>query len=184
MSKKEKTKQKIIDAFWSLYETTRIEKITVKDICIKANINRSTFYEYFSDVYLVLETIEDSLIPNQTNLPNFELLHQGKSFDIETQLAYFKRNKKYLKVLLSENGNPAFRFKVINTIKPIVLSMLSDKEKPENFEYILEYVLWGMIGIMAYHINNENITDEESVLNTIIKISEKILDFKQIISND
>ncbi len=175
MSRKEQTKQKIIDAFWSLYETTRIEKITVKDVCIKANINRSTFYEYFSDVYLVLQTIEDTLIPNEATLPNFDSLNSEASLDIKSQLAYFKSNKKYLKVLLSENGNPAFRFRVINSIRPIILEMMKDKEKPENFEYILEYTLWGMIGVLSYYISNENQASEESVIKTIMKMSENIL---------
>ncbi len=89
MSKKEKTKQRIIDAFWSLYESTRIEKITVKEICTKANINRSTFYEYFSDAYMLLETIEDSLIPTATTLPNFNSASGRNNLDVEAHLNYF-----------------------------------------------------------------------------------------------
>jgi len=49
------TKQNIVDAFWELYCEKRIEKITIKDITIKAGYNRSTFYEYFNDSYEVLE---------------------------------------------------------------------------------------------------------------------------------
>jgi AcrR family transcriptional regulator len=51
------TRQNLIDAFWSLYCEKRIEKITVKEITIKAGYNRGTFYEYFVDVYDVFETI-------------------------------------------------------------------------------------------------------------------------------
>lgn len=45
------------------------EKITVKDITNKAGYNRGTFYEYFTDVYDVLNYIEDSLIPTLEELP-------------------------------------------------------------------------------------------------------------------
>ncbi len=79
------------------------------------------------------------------------------------------------KVLLSENGNPAFRFKVINTIRPIILASMEGKEKPENFEYILEYTLWGMIGVLSYHMNSVISTDEKSIIETIKGLSEKLL---------
>ena len=51
-----------MDAFWSLYRDKPIEKITVKAICEKAGCNRSTFYEYYTDSYSVLEDIEEELL--------------------------------------------------------------------------------------------------------------------------
>lgn len=170
-SKKEQTKQKIIDAFWELYETTRIEKITIKEICYGAHINRSTFYEYFSDVYEVLETIENSLIPNEKTIPVFNESITHDSLMVKKQLEFFDKNKKYLRVLLSETGNPSFRFKIRNTIKPIVLSLVKESERPENFEYILEYSIWGMIGVLHYHINRDEPCDEQAILQTIQKLS-------------
>ena len=55
---REATSRAIMDAFWSLYRDLPIEKITVKAICEKAGCNRSTFYEYYTDSYSVLEAIE------------------------------------------------------------------------------------------------------------------------------
>ncbi|QNO15346.1 TetR/AcrR family transcriptional regulator [Alkalicella caledoniensis] len=63
------TKQNLMDAFWNLYCEKRIEKITVKEITNKAGYNRGTFYEYFTDVYNVLDEIENSLIPSLDELP-------------------------------------------------------------------------------------------------------------------
>ena len=56
---REATSRAIMDAFWSLYRDLPIEKITVKAICEKAGCNRSTFYEYYTDSYSVLEAIEE-----------------------------------------------------------------------------------------------------------------------------
>ena len=68
------TKQNIMDAFWSLYCEKRIEKITVRDITNEAGYNRGTFYEYFSDVYNVLEQIENTLIPSLDACHRFQHL--------------------------------------------------------------------------------------------------------------
>ena len=56
------TKQKIIDTFCELYIDKPIEKISIKEITNKANCNRSTFYQYFSDIYELLTSIEDELL--------------------------------------------------------------------------------------------------------------------------
>lgn len=57
-----KTKQKIIKAFWNLYREKSIDKITVKDITDTCKIHRATFYLHFSDVYAVLEQMEEELL--------------------------------------------------------------------------------------------------------------------------
>jgi len=52
------TKENLIEAFWQIYCEKGLGKITVKEITAKAGYNRSTFYEYFTDVYDVLDQIE------------------------------------------------------------------------------------------------------------------------------
>ena len=59
---REFTRQAIMDAFWALYRERPIEKISVKEVCDRAGYNRSTFYEYFTDTYSVLEAIEEDLL--------------------------------------------------------------------------------------------------------------------------
>lgn len=53
-----KTKNAIIQAFWSLYLQRDISKITVKDITEDTGIHRATFYLYFDSVYAVLDWIK------------------------------------------------------------------------------------------------------------------------------
>lgn len=45
----------ILDVFTRLLEEKDLQKITIKEICEEAHINRSTFYNHFEDVYGVLE---------------------------------------------------------------------------------------------------------------------------------
>lgn len=57
----QKTKTKLRETFWQLYQEKPIEKISVREIIEKAHYNRSTFYEYYPDIYAVLEEIEEEL---------------------------------------------------------------------------------------------------------------------------
>lgn len=51
-----RTKNTIIDAFWLLLEEKPYNKITVKDIVDRCQMNRNTFYYHFHDIPELLET--------------------------------------------------------------------------------------------------------------------------------
>lgn len=52
----------ILNAFVELLQETDFDKITVRTLCQRADIARSTFYMHFSDIYEVIQTLEDGLI--------------------------------------------------------------------------------------------------------------------------
>ena len=51
------TKELIYKTFLELLRQKPFDKITVRDIVEKANVNRNTFYYYYSDMYEMLEEI-------------------------------------------------------------------------------------------------------------------------------
>ena len=58
----EKTRQAFIDVFCELYSKKPIEKISVQEIANNSGYNRSTFYQYFSDIYELLDFVETGLL--------------------------------------------------------------------------------------------------------------------------
>ena len=52
-----KTRQQIIEAFITLLHQKSLEKIKIADITNQAQINRATFYNYFTDKYHLLDMI-------------------------------------------------------------------------------------------------------------------------------
>jgi AcrR family transcriptional regulator len=163
------TKQNISDAFWTLYCEKRIEKITVKEITDKAGYNRGTFYEYFSDVYDVLDEIESKLIPSLNELPPVSTPSGSVGMPIEAFLTLWEQNAKYYSVLLGDKGDPAFASKLKNSIKPTVMKALKDKPDidKEDMEYILEYTLSAMIGVMSYWFRKEGTSSRDHLFKLI-----------------
>lgn len=161
------TKQDLIDAFWYFYCNKRIEKITIKEITLKAGYNRSTFYEYFIDIYDVLEQIESSLIPNINELPPTTILNKNFEIPIDVFLKLYEKNEKYYSVLLGDNGDPAFSSKLKNSIKPMLKETLVTKVKLNDveFDFILEYILSSMISVMSYWLKNNKILSAEKLIS-------------------
>ena len=49
-------------SFLELLEQKPVNKISVKEVCERAELNRATFYTHFNDCYDLLECIENDLI--------------------------------------------------------------------------------------------------------------------------
>ncbi len=104
----EQTRKNIIAAFCRLYEEKPIEKISVKEVIALAGYNRSTFYEYFTDIYALLEFIEDDVI----DYIKVGLNNRTKSqTDLLTLLA---AKEDYLKVLMGTYGCIHFQDRLKN----------------------------------------------------------------------
>ncbi|KOY13106.1 TetR/AcrR family transcriptional regulator [Paenibacillus xylanivorans] len=91
----EKTRQTFIDVFCELYSQKPIEKISVQEIAKKAGYNRSTFYQYFTDIYELLNFVETDLLKYiKEELANKEL----STHTVQNALHCLEK-KEYLSVL-------------------------------------------------------------------------------------
>ena len=56
------TQRVIKESFLRLLMKKPVNKITVKEVCESAEINRATFYKHYSDCFALLEAIEQELL--------------------------------------------------------------------------------------------------------------------------
>lgn len=159
------TRQNIMDAFWALYCEKRIEKITVKEIMEKAGYNRGTFYKYFSDPYDVLDQIENSLLPELSEMPPLVMENNFDVLPIDSFVKLYSNSSKYYTVLLGNHGDPSFAGKIKSGIKAKIVEQLGAeiKDIPE-IDYTLEYMLSAMIGILTYWFLNEENMEKEKLI--------------------
>ena len=57
-----KTKTAIINAFLSLRSKKPLEKITIKELCEQAMINKSTFYSHYGDIYELSDMLDTEVV--------------------------------------------------------------------------------------------------------------------------
>jgi AcrR family transcriptional regulator len=144
------TRAKLMSAFWELYKSKSITKITVRDITDKAGLYRSTFYLYFTDVYDVLEQLENDVVQSWEN----EIVQQVKSYTFEELIdaiaTFYEVKGEYVSVLLDTSGNPRILQKFRDALKPRVREILTFSPTDLEFEFIFEFYLRGMLGILTH----------------------------------
>ncbi|MBO5430064.1 MAG: TetR/AcrR family transcriptional regulator, partial [Peptococcaceae bacterium] len=125
------TKTDLIEAFWQLYKEMPINKITVKDITNRAGYYRSTFYNYFDDVYAVLNDIEASVLQDWEDILSTAfhekykvLIYKDIQIIINLIIPFYEKNGEYIAVLLSPNGDPTFQKKIKSTLRQKLFVLL------------------------------------------------------------
>ncbi|KWX79063.1 DNA-binding transcriptional repressor AcrR [compost metagenome] len=133
----EKTRQNFIDVFCELYSQKPIEKISIQEIANKAGYNRSTFYQYFTDIYELLDFVENDLLSYiKEELANKEL----STYTVQNAL-HCLENREYLTVLnalLGDHGSIRF----LERLKREITLGRLDLNFPQNHSitpYLIEF---------------------------------------------
>ena len=154
------TKEKIKNAFFELYDTKKIERISIKEITEKAQLNRGTFYVYYKDIYDLLEKTEKELIEElivKIRGIITTILRDEEIDPVLPPLEFYQRYSNILRILLGNNGDPNF----IHDLKTIIKKTLREifqKEKIapiEHMEYVMEYISSAQIGIISYWLQRD-----------------------------
>ncbi len=146
------TQSNFQEAFWSLYEKQSIDKITVKDICNIAGYNRSTFYQYYLDVYDVLRKFEDQFLGFVGEFV-LQLVEQASTMDAsqtnESVFEMLAQNNRYITVLLGPHGDAEFMQKIVETLKPIWIKYFFRTERytPAEVDLLMEHYISGLLSM-------------------------------------
>ena len=125
------TKKMIRETFLDLLKEKPLSKITVKEICEKAQINRGTFYKHYYDTYDLMEQLEDEAIDNFEQLLCSDLT--DKSMDLLVIILNTLQNYRELfRTLNGTTGKTAFTAKLTNRCMKYIFPLHSDSLSPDS----------------------------------------------------
>ena len=153
------TRARIVDAFWELYTRNRIEKITVRAIAEKAQIHRSTFYEYFTDIYALLDACETELIDFLIT----EYAEKYLTHPIENLTSLYPIASSILKdhivkfyLLLGPNGDPSFPFRLQTVIRPYFIRASSLDPDDRYLDLKMTMIFNNLLSLLNYWYEHQD----------------------------
>lgn len=171
------------EAFIALLDQKDFDFITVKEICEKAGVNRSTFYLHY-------ETVEDLLqesigyINNKcfqrfkfkdmaikiSSCPIEDLIFLTPEFIIP-YLEFVKENKTIFKTSVEKadtlKADKTFENMCNNIISPILMRF---NYKKDEIRYITSFYINGLIAVVMEWIKNNCRDDIQKIMDIIIKV--------------
>jgi AcrR family transcriptional regulator len=161
-----RTKRLIRDALTELMEEKGFEGITVRDLSVKAEINRGTFYLHYHDKYDLLEQSEAEILNeiekmtleiNPTDFMNFNSENEPFPFIIKL-FELFHENSSFMKVILGPKGDASFQGKLRDIIKKTFFQNVISKIKSENLlvpvDYLFAYVSSAHLGVIQHWLES------------------------------
>lgn len=166
------TKMVIRESFIALLKEKPLSKITVKEICAGADINRATFYAHYTDPYALLHEIEESLICDiRTYLS--ERAEDTEADDVAMLrqiLQYIRANADMCAVLLSDYSDAYFQ----QLLRELVLHELNLRANSafseEDGSFILTFVLTGFVGILRQWLDSGMTKSVQELAQLMIRL--------------
>ena len=169
------TRSALREALIDLILEKPLVSITVKDICARADINRSTFYLHFKDVTDILRTTEDEIIEHTpTHERKFRDLQEIEGFFIDflEQIRNNPRIMKVIQVLCSEQGDPYFVRKLQTMTYEAFLDGWDMHMMPEMSEQrkllVFSYTISGMVSMLSTWATRAQDTPTEQVVSLLM----------------
>lgn len=101
--RKKESRERIMKVFVNELQTRDVKDISVTDICKLADINRSTFYANFIDVYDLVEQINKSMLEMFMDIYKEEVAIQKHSYDFLKLFKHIKENQLFYKTFFKLN---------------------------------------------------------------------------------
>ena len=171
-----RTKKLLTDAFLELLSSKKLNEITIKELCDKADINRGTFYLHYQDIYDLKQQIETELyeelaklifpITTMKDLDSYQLF-----YDLFT---FTKRNERLFTTLLGPNGDISFLTDLKTLFKQYYLSPILEEQYrsyAKNIEYAYDFVSAGFAELVTRWL----IAEQPDSIEDMAKLTSKMV---------
>lgn len=160
-----------------LKEKGSVAKISVRELCDRAELNRSTFYAHYQEPNDLLIEIETELL----DATEEHLKKIGAENDIGAHkyilsfLQYIRQNDKPFRALLIDSTDPEFRSRFMQQSIIQFVDNLRIELPKELEQYIFSYILNGNTGIIIQWIRSDYAADENEIVNLLFSINHSAL---------
>lgn len=167
------TQRALQDALIELLTDKPLSRITVRELCEKADVNRSTFYAHYRDTASLLHDIEEDAIDwvrgtLQQLLEQPDVESVGRV--IEHICQYIADNRSHLRVLMSTKADLGFQQRLLGLIygrNDVVAQLQPQGVSPEEAEMRVRFAVSGSVGLLQYWLSTDLEASPEAVARTI-----------------
>lgn len=162
--KRKDSQTKIKKVFIKLLQEKELDKISVSEIVKEANINRSTFYSNYLDIYDLANKLKKEMYHNILSLYKEEANSHKHSYNFLILFKHIKENQEYYKTFFK------LKFDFSNYYD---LSLLNDEalkyyNSIQNIDYHIAFFEAGMSAIIRKWLFNGCIETPEEI-NEILR---------------
>lgn len=167
------TQRMIKESFLSLLKEKPINKITVKEVCELAELNRATFYSHYSDCFALMESIEQELLnafgQSLCLIDGFDV-----SALISALYAMVEQHGDACRILIFDGASPTVLGKMIDLAKESSIAAWRQQlchATDEELEMLYTHLSNGLMNVVVGGYDKYSRDEVISFVNRIVKSS-------------
>jgi AcrR family transcriptional regulator len=168
------TKRLLYEALLKMLKTHNINKISIRELCQIAGINRTTFYNHYGSQYDVLNDIAAEYIQS-TSFTVINDLAAGKNINecLTKVLQYIKDNLEFAKLVLNLDNYDLITHITISLpqFEHMVIKHLPEDLDLEEKKAIASYVQYGTVRLLKEWILSDCLKSPEEEVKLILYIA-------------
>jgi AcrR family transcriptional regulator len=158
------TRKVLQDSLIALMKEKSILNITIREICDRSGVSRSTFYTYYKDQYDLLRQLEEQAsLEAEKILRRYTRTGQKPGGEVtaimQDLLQYVVNNSNSIQVLLSENGDTSYQKKyfkhAIKQIQQAVEAIGIKQPDKRAAKYGSVFIVGGAIILVQEWLKND-----------------------------
>lgn len=169
------TKELIHRALIELVKKQEIHKISIRELCNLAGINRTTFYNHYGSQYDVLSEIRDDYISDIASAIESADPSSRESVlrRVTLVLEYVANNLDISKLLIQNNIDETFvqRLFSLPKIEDLLSESLSNLADPEDEKAVVSFVVYGSYKLIQDWIAQGERSEPETMARRILTLA-------------
>jgi len=147
-----------------------IYHISIRDLCKKADVNRTTFYKHYGSQFELLSDMENDML--QYIDKALSQNEEEQEILIKNACEYLEENIEFIKIIVNNNVDSSFPRKLFElpSIKRIAKKWLPDYESEAEFEYLYTFLTYGICHAICVWVRKKERESPEMLANMINKL--------------
>ncbi len=173
-----RTRANLEDGLLALMEQKSINNITVRELTECVDVNRSTFYLHYTDIYDMVSKIEDEMINSFYEALDLDKSERSTEEDVyhfmENAIVKLQENRRKLLILCGENGDHTFieRLAELTYRQAHVWfkSILGESSDVNQVELAVSFFCSGCVALLDKWLRSENPINPKTVLKLMFQL--------------
>ena len=149
------TKRMLKDAMTEMLRETDIYHVSIRELCQRADVNRTTFYKHYGSPYDLLADMENDLLKF---LSKTIMEHAAEPARIiETACEYLESHLEFGRLIINNNVDPLFPQKLFSlaVVREAALKRFAGQQDEMMLDYLYNYITYGAYRIICVWLNKE-----------------------------
>lgn len=149
------TRRIIKEAFTEILQEKDIYHVSIRELCERADVNRTTFYKYYGNQFDLLADMENDLLEFFSRTITEHTTDPEKI--IETACAYLECHLEFSRLILNNSVDPLFPQKLfsLEIVREAALIKFPGQADESAYEYFYNYITYGAYRMICIWLNKE-----------------------------